>query len=878
MSTPHGASPSASYLHQDAELYSLDFLGLSELDAPMSDVDSPKPAGLANSARRNQGHAVDAGEHVHGKSDVDEAFQGGIHQNGGHTIEVDEGVMDGKKQEFIFNGHEYDALQAAMLQQQLSSFHMQSPLGFDINNPPFHLSQMLSSPAGQALQLHNSHSQQSHASRENDHGSGSHQHGASGTSAPGSAELISPMHLEMLSWQHMDGNDSYHAPAISPALSHKTSHSAYDSPVSHAPYNAHSHRSSFSALPTKSPLEQLQEQQAQFQEQLALLQQQQLEMQATAAAVMAAQSSPYMLGHGPSPSSSRPSTTPAVTQSPGGIFSPLTSPALEATNRLHRSHSGHHNHHFSPAFNAQQQRTPHPLSTMSSPALNPVGSSGGANQTLSPALTAQNSADMDPEYVRALVGMLDSGHTPPSGDPLQPPYQSPSMASTSTAGHTTVISSPALHATGSGTGPHRQSLPSKTRPSPMLKPTNHRSNHRNSVSGHYSVPSSPAVTKYHPDASMPPTAMNSGLPPSALEHHKQVHSSASTTSTPSPVDLSQIMPPPPVPAGSSKSRKGVMPMTPASLMNLGSGNGSKDGGQSVPLPPPPKRAGNSSTGADGGQITAEGSGSGQTASTEKGAKKQGGKKGNAGKPVPVGGKRALAARPQAVGVRVATKAAAAAAAAALSLEPENRKISHKAAEQKRRDSLKAGFDELRLLLPPINTEALDPLSGEPIPGSSAPRLLPKSSLVPDDNPNRGVSKVALLRFGNEYIEKLQERVDRRDVFIEKLREEVERLRQGGQEEVRGEDGEDLLDYDWREGEDDEFGEDKDSDEEGEEGEEEEDVMDEGMEVEDDGSGLSKRPTRTKSFSTRSPGIKPTRLSLSTASGSDATTTRGKKGE
>lgn len=110
-------------------------------------------------------------------------------------------------------------------------------------------------------------------------------------------------------------------------------------------------------------------------------------------------------------------------------------------------------------------------------------------------------------------------------------------------------------------------------------------------------------------------------------------------------------------------------------------------------------------------------------------------------------------------------------------------------------------------MPPINTEALDPETGEPIPGSSAPRLLPKSSLVPDDNPNRGVSKVALLRFGNEYIVKLHAKVDKRDAYIEKLREEVVRLRNGGQgeavkmsvmverDEVDGEDGEGLSDDD-----------------------------------------------------------------------------------
>jgi len=151
-------------------------------------------------------------------------------------------------------------------------------------------------------------------------------------------------------------------------------------------------------------------------------------------------------------------------------------------------------------------------------------------------------------------------------------------------------------------------------------------------------------------------------------------------------------------------------------------------------------------------------------------------------------------------------------------EPETRKTSHKAAEQKRRDSLKAGFDELRLLLPPINTEALDPESGEPIPGSSAPRLLPKSSLVPDDNPNRGVSKVALLKYSNEYIGRLHDKVGKRDWFIEKLREEVSRLRDGGEDEIRGDEGEDLLDIDMTIGEEeDELPEDGGTDEDRPEG-------------------------------------------------------------
>lgn len=662
---------------------------------------------------------------------------------------------------------------------------MQSPLGFDIQNPTYPLGQLLASPAFDELHSSpNGHSEQQNLSVHN---------------------------------------------------AHPSSRSVYDSPLSHLAFNAHGHRNSFSSMSTRSPLEQLQRQQQQFQEQLGLLQRQQLEMQATAAAVMAASTSPYIGLNGPSSTGPRPSVTPGMTPSSSntGMFSPLTSPALEATNYSHQSHVSRHSQQFSPAYGSQHIGTSGILNTaLSSPALNPIGCTGGANQTLSPALNPQNEVNRgDSEYLHAFMGMLDStnsGNSTPGGEPPQPSYQSPSMTSASTAGNSTIISSPALYPQGAGTGPHRQSLPFKSRPSPMLKPTHHRSHHRNSGSGNVSIPSSPAIQKYHPDASMPPAAMNSGLPPPAIEHRQiQSNLSVSSTSTPSPVDLSHIMPPPPVPTGKPKARKGVLPMTPASLMNLGSVE--KHGSQSVPLP---KSQTSSESNSSIGTVTAATS-SGSTSKPAAGKKKTGGQAGKktaGSKLVPVGTtKRTLAMRPQTtVGVRsgkslqsavnflhltdihiIATKAAAAAAAAAAiaPAEPENRKISHKAAEQKRRDSLKAGFDELRLLLPPINTEALDPLSGEPIPGSSAPRLLPKSSLVPDDNPNRGVSKVALLRFGNEYIGKLQERVDRRDLYIEKLREEVKRLREGGEEEdVTLDNGEDLLEYDWREGEEDEFGE------------------------------------------------------------------------
>jgi len=101
-----------------------------------------------------------------------------------------------------------------------------------------------------------------------------------------------------------------------------------------------------------------------------------------------------------------------------------------------------------------------------------------------------------------------------------------------------------------------------------------------------------------------------------------------------------------------------------------------------------------------------------------------------------------------------------------------KKTSHKDAEQKRRDSLKTSFDDLRLLLPPIPLSS-DEGNPEPLlPGAMPPRGPPR----PGGGPNTSVSKLQLLRYGNDYIRVLKGRVERRDVEIEKLRAEVRRLR------------------------------------------------------------------------------------------------------
>ncbi|KAG6831205.1 hypothetical protein H0H87_005921 [Tephrocybe sp. NHM501043] len=105
-----------------------------------------------------------------------------------------------------------------------------------------------------------------------------------------------------------------------------------------------------------------------------------------------------------------------------------------------------------------------------------------------------------------------------------------------------------------------------------------------------------------------------------------------------------------------------------------------------------------------------------------------------------------------------------------------RKTSHKAAEQKRRDSLKTTFDDLRLLLPPIPLPTDDKFPAEEIlPGALPPRGPPKAG---GEGPNKGVSKLQLLMCGNEYIRVLKARTERRDEEIEKLRNTIKRMNLG----------------------------------------------------------------------------------------------------
>jgi hypothetical protein len=118
--------------------------------------------------------------------------------------------------------------------------------------------------------------------------------------------------------------------------------------------------------------------------------------------------------------------------------------------------------------------------------------------------------------------------------------------------------------------------------------------------------------------------------------------------------------------------------------------------------------------------------------------------------------------------------------------PVLRKTSHKAAEQKRRDSLKTTFDDLRTLLPPIPLPSEEGYPDEPIlPGAMPPRGPPRGN---SDGPNRAISKLQLLRCGNDYISLLKEKVAKRDDEISLLRSEVRRLRSFISEDIWQEGG------------------------------------------------------------------------------------------
>ncbi|KII87598.1 hypothetical protein PLICRDRAFT_54681 [Plicaturopsis crispa FD-325 SS-3] len=277
--------------------------------------------------------------------------------------------------------------------------------------------------------------------------------------------------------------------------------------------------------------------------------------------------------------------------------------------------------------------------------------------------------------------------------------------------------------------------PSRKRQSPAIRPTNPMAAAKKSSRGSKSASSTPL--------------MRSGRPR---------RGSTAAGDTPSPVDLS--MPPPAPPSNnsasastsmpSSQSSPQLTPVTPASIMNLG--RLGLDSGL-APLTP-----------AVSGSTKGKGPARPKVSTAELHPRGKPGKKNSA---APLGS-------PSLKSILPAGNVSPNPGPSALQGQSMPiRKTSHKAAEQKRRDSLKTTFDDLRGLIPPVPLPSDENFPDEPIlPGALPPRGPPKAG----EGPNKGVSKLQLLMCGNDYIRQLKARVDRRDEEIAKLRREVGRLR------------------------------------------------------------------------------------------------------
>ncbi|CAG8560695.1 323_t:CDS:2 [Acaulospora colombiana] len=127
---------------------------------------------------------------------------------------------------------------------------------------------------------------------------------------------------------------------------------------------------------------------------------------------------------------------------------------------------------------------------------------------------------------------------------------------------------------------------------------------------------------------------------------------------------------------------------------------------------------------------------------------------------------------------------------------ESRRTTHKAAEQKRRDSLKQSFDELKKVVPfqSISSGNGNNGSGNSSSGSDGNNNCNSSGKNGDGNPSmKNVSKLFLLKRAHDYIVELHKQTREKDDIIQKLREELGELKQSKKRKVENDQqGEDRM--------------------------------------------------------------------------------------
>lgn len=341
----------------------------------------------------------------------------------------------------------------------------------------------------------------------------------------------------------------------------------------------HDHQPETGSSETQRQLQAIQMQQMNLQRQLDQLQQQTQYQQHTQPYV-SPMINPQMqnnYGGALALTDGTPLQGPATAQSnPQEFFSPLGSPAL---NPIHHGVPARGRHRLS-------------ISNTTSPAsaqgnILPPFSTSQVNDTatVSPALLPQGGS----HHVQRFMNMDTNGQAYLTewakllGDNATTPNSQTSEASASSPLHRNTIElgsqisgdqAPANHqhhrqsntrppsTRSPALGPHRSGN-GKSRPSPMIKPSQRPG--RSNLGNNSSVSSSPLVTASI-GSNQSPAVLNGGL-----------HSATSTadgsngSGSLSPVDLSTIlMPPPPVPQRRDSGLTSFAPITPATLMQIGS--------------------------------------------------------------------------------------------------------------------------------------------------------------------------------------------------------------------------------------------------------------------------------------------------------------------
>lgn len=336
-------------------------------------------------------------------------------------------------------------------------------------------------------------------------------------------------------------------------------------------------------LDQQAQLQALQQQQMNIQRQLDEIQRQQHQSQASPYVSPMISGTPNVNGGfivpGPSTHAGNRSGSTGHPTPTSEFFSPLTSPALNPTQAMHRQHRAHSRESLSALSSPSSANGSRNFG--GSMLRNQNGDMGNVplQQTMSPALLPQpdawrqtapqqglglmGSADANNSssqaYLAELARMLGSAEGADNVGPvmqdavMQIEQMSDGRGQTSSTGAgqraSKIGKSPSLR-------PHRSST-GKTRPSPMMKPLN-----RPGRAGSNTVPPSPLVEAHT-------AAEYNGFKVPQLEQ-TYAEGSAGSGSL-SPVDLSQVLVPAPAPVSTSNraANKGkIAPITPATLMQM----------------------------------------------------------------------------------------------------------------------------------------------------------------------------------------------------------------------------------------------------------------------------------------------------------------------